>query len=110
MEAAQEFSGESGAAAEAWSLKVERSPGMQGISPHLLKTHCVTLCCPFQRTQFLSLRIEGFQSRGIYYPDGRQDHLSPRPLLLRVEVWSIVLSRLGGVGWARRINHPSRPW
>ena len=28
----------------------------------------------------------------VYYPEGGQDHLSPRPLLLRVRVWSIVLS------------------
>lgn len=31
----------------------------------------------------------------VYYPEGGQDHLSPRPLLLRVRVWSIVLS----LGW-----------
>lgn len=23
----------------------------------------------------------------VYYPEGGQDHLSPRPLLLRVRVW-----------------------
>ena len=46
-------------------MEVERSPAMWGISPHLLRTHCVTLCCPFQRIQFLSLRTETFQSHGI---------------------------------------------